>query len=124
MKILDTNYSLLEDTYNKSEGKTNNLAIALQNNILAMKEAIQKITAAFIIRNHMNDGAIAVNKKLSSYDGLFTKSLKRITSNKGDAPTVESTAKKAAQSALKAVGIDKKAQNNIKKVFTIKKKKR
>lgn len=126
MKVLDSNYAILENAYNKSEGKTNNLAIALENNILAVKEAIQKIVAAFVIRNHMNDGAIAVNKKLSNHDALFTKALERITSNKADViktETAASTAKKAANSVLKAVGINKKAQSNIKKAFTIKKKK-
>jgi hypothetical protein len=38
--------------------KTTTLAIALQNNILALKEGMQKVIASLIIQRHVNNGTI------------------------------------------------------------------
>jgi hypothetical protein len=38
--------------------KTTNLAIALQNNILALKEGMQKVIASLIIQRHVHNGTI------------------------------------------------------------------
>jgi hypothetical protein len=75
MEEIDLNMDRLQDAYDKSEGKVNNLAIAIQNNILAVKEGMQKIIAALVIQKHMNDGSLAVVKQNKSYDKMFTAAL-------------------------------------------------
>lgn len=40
------------------DNKTSALAIALQNNILALKEGMQKVIASLIIQRHVNNGTI------------------------------------------------------------------
>jgi hypothetical protein len=57
-------------TYN--ENYNNNLAIALQNNILAIKEGMQKILASLIIQKHMNNGVF----KMSSSTKTLTDSVR------------------------------------------------
>ncbi len=58
------------ETYNKNYN--NNLAIALQNNILAIKEGMQKIIASLIIQRHMNNGVF----KMSSGAKTLTDSIR------------------------------------------------
>lgn len=62
MEIYDSNLTKLQRTYDKSEGRVTNLAIAIQNNILAIKEGMQKIIAAAIIQSRMTKGVISVVK--------------------------------------------------------------
>ncbi len=71
MNEINANMDRLQNAYNKSEGKTNNLAIAIQNNILAVKEGMQKIIASLIIQRHMQDGNLTVVKQTKNYDTMF-----------------------------------------------------
>jgi hypothetical protein len=62
MEIYDSNLTKLQRSYDKSEGRVTNLAIAIQNNILAIKEGMQKIIAAAIVQSRMTKGAISIVK--------------------------------------------------------------
>lgn len=68
--------SSLEKKVGKSkvynENYNNNLAIALQNNILAIKEGMQKIIASLIIQKHMNNGVF----KMTSSNKTLTDSIR------------------------------------------------
>ena len=59
---LQSNLVKLQSSYDKSEGRVTNLAIAIQNNILAIKEGMQKIIAAAIVQSRMTKGAMSVVK--------------------------------------------------------------
>ena len=75
MATVDANMNRLQNAYNKSEGKVNNLAIAIENNILAVKEGMQKIIAAMVIQRHVSDGNLAVVKQTKNYDSLYKQAL-------------------------------------------------
>lgn len=75
MASVNANMNRLQDAYNKSEGKVNNLAIAIENNVLAVKEGMQKIIAALVIQGHMNDGNLTVVKQTKNYDTLYKQAL-------------------------------------------------
>jgi hypothetical protein len=60
MEVYDSNLVKLQNSYDKSEGRVTNLAIAIQNNILAIKEGMQKIIAAAIVQSRMTKGAMSV----------------------------------------------------------------
>jgi hypothetical protein len=62
MEVYDSNLMKLQRSYDKSEGRVTNLAIAIQNNILAIKEGMQKIIAAAIVQSRMTKGAISIVK--------------------------------------------------------------
>ena len=62
MEVYDSNLVKLQNSYDKSEGRVTNLAIAIQNNILAIKEGMQKIIAAAIVQSRMTKGAMSVVK--------------------------------------------------------------
>ena len=62
----------LKDTESKNKNYNNNLMIALQNNILAMKEGMQKIIASLIIQRHMNNGVF----KMTSGTKTLTDSIR------------------------------------------------
>ena len=62
MEVYDSNLVKLQRSYDKSEGRVTNLAIAIQNNILAIKEGMQKILAAAIVQSRMTKGAMSVVK--------------------------------------------------------------
>jgi hypothetical protein len=62
MEVYDSNLIKLQRSYDKSEGRVTNLAIAIQNNVLAIKEGMQKIIAAAIIQSRMTKGAMSVVK--------------------------------------------------------------
>ena len=62
MEVYDSNLVKLQNSYDKSEGRVTNLAIAIQNNILAVKEGMQKIIAAAIVQSRMTKGAMSVVK--------------------------------------------------------------
>lgn len=119
LAIMQTNYKKMEKEYNQSETKVNNLAVALQDKVLAIRESIQKIMAAIVVRGHMNDGALKVVKQLSNHDKMFSKALKKINSNDADAkPSASSATKAVAKAATKAI-----KKTFSKKTFSIKKKK-
>ena len=48
----------IDDNNNFKDNKTATLAIALQNNILALKEGMQKVIASLIIQRHVNNDTI------------------------------------------------------------------
>jgi hypothetical protein len=132
MNVLRQNYNVMEQEYSNSESKVNNLAVALQTNVLKIKEALQKVIAAMIIRGHMNDGALKVVKQISKHDKLFTKTMKKINSNDADSAkeSVQAAVKSVDKAVTNAVKTSTKAINkafsakNMKKTFSIKKKKR
>jgi hypothetical protein len=62
----DKNFVKLQRIYDKSEVQVTNLAIAIQNNILAIKEGMQKIIAAAIVQSRMTKGAMSVVKTTKS----------------------------------------------------------
>lgn len=62
----------LKDTESNNKNYNNNLMIALQNNILAMKEGMQKIIASLIIQRHMNNGVF----KMTSGTKTLTDSIR------------------------------------------------
>jgi len=71
MKVYDSNLIKMQRSYDKSDGRVTNLAIAIQNNILAIKEGMQKIIAAAIVQSRMTKGAISVVKtNKANYDGI------------------------------------------------------
>jgi archaellum component FlaC len=71
MNKVNANMDRLQDAYNKSEGKVNNLAVAIQNNILAIKEGMQKVIAGMMVQKHINDGNLTVVKQTKNYDTLY-----------------------------------------------------
>ena len=71
MRKVNANMDQLQDAYNKSEGKVNNLAIAIQNNILAIKEGMQKVVAGMMVQKHINDGNLTVVKQTRNYDKKY-----------------------------------------------------
>lgn len=78
MTEVNNNMDRLQDAYNKSEGKVNNLAVAIQNNILSIKEGMQKVIAAIVIQSHISDGNLTVVKQTTNYDNLFKQALSAV----------------------------------------------
>ena len=76
IKIADASYSVLDKKVNEADlyknNQNTNLAIAVQNNILAVKEGMQKIIASLIIQKHMNNGIL----KMSNSSKIFNDSLR------------------------------------------------
>ena len=74
--ILDASYNIINNKINSAEfykSKENaNLAIAIQNNILAVKESMQKVIASLVIQKHMNNGVL----KMTSTNKMFNDSLR------------------------------------------------
>lgn len=75
MNAIKNNSDQLQKEYDKSEGKVNNLAIAIQNNILAVKEGMQKIIGALVINNYIQDGGLRVVRQTKNYDDMYKKAL-------------------------------------------------
>jgi len=75
IKMTDASYNVLDKKVNEADlykNKQNtNLAIAIQNNILAVKEGMQKVIASLIIQKHMNNGIL----KMTNTNKLFNDSL-------------------------------------------------
>jgi hypothetical protein len=63
-------------TYNKN--RNNNLAIALQNNILAIKEGMQKIIASLIIQRHMNNGVFKMTSGTKTLTDSIREAMKKV----------------------------------------------
>jgi hypothetical protein len=55
-----------------------NLAIAIQNNILAVKEGMQKIIASLIIQKHMNNGVLKMTSGTKTLNDSLRQSLNKI----------------------------------------------
>ena len=55
-----------------------NLAIAIQNNILAVKEGMQKIIASLIIQKHMNNGVLKMTNGTKTLNDSLRVSLNKI----------------------------------------------
>jgi hypothetical protein len=76
IKMTDASYSVLDKKVNEADlyiNKQNtNLAIAIQNNILAVKEGMQKVVASLIIQKHMNNGVM----KMTNSSKIFNDSLR------------------------------------------------
>lgn len=64
------------ETYNKN--RNNNLAIALQNNILAIKEGMQKIIASLIIQRHMNNGVLKMTSGTKTLTDSIREAMKKV----------------------------------------------
>ncbi len=64
------------ETYNKN--RNNNLAIALQNNILAIKEGMQKIIASLIIQRHMNNGVFKMTSGTKTLTDSIREAMKKV----------------------------------------------
>ena len=78
MEVYDSNLVKLQSSYDKSEGRVTNLAIAIQNNILAIKEGMQKIIAAAIVQSRMTKGAMSVVKQTKSNLDLLKKTANKL----------------------------------------------
>jgi hypothetical protein len=72
----DASYNAIDERVNNADlykNKQNtNLAIAIQNNILAVKEGMQKIIASLIIQKHMTNGIM----KMTNSNKMFNDSLR------------------------------------------------
>ena len=64
------------------DNKPTNLAIAIQNNILAVKEAMMKIIAGLVIQTKMNNGALNVVSQTNAFQKNMTDSIKNLTNPK------------------------------------------
>jgi len=82
MKILDASYAELDKKVNNADlykNKQNtNLAIAIQNNVLAVKEGMQKIIASLIIQKHMNNGILKVTNNNRMLNDSIRESINKI----------------------------------------------
>ena len=55
-----------------------NLTIAIQNNILAVKEGMQKVIASLIIQKHMNNGVLKMTSGTKTLNDSLRESLNKI----------------------------------------------
>jgi hypothetical protein len=80
---INTNLTALKTRIDESDivkdNKPTNLAIAIQNNILAVKEAMMKIIAGLVVQTKMNNGAISVVSQTNAFQNEIDASLKNIT---------------------------------------------
>jgi hypothetical protein len=78
---INTNLTALKKKMDESDiikdNKPTNLAIAIQNNILAVKEAMMKMIAGLVIQTKMNNGALNV----VSQTNAFQQNISDITNN-------------------------------------------
>lgn len=76
---LNTNITALkkrmDDADIVKDNKPTNLAIAIQNNILAVKEAMMKIIAGLVIQTKMNNGALNVVSQTNAFQQNIENSL-------------------------------------------------
>ena len=83
IKKINDNLSALKTRIDESDivkdNKPTNLAIAIQNNILAVKEAMMKIIAGLVVQTKMNNGAINVVSQTNAFQNEIDTSLKNIT---------------------------------------------
>lgn len=67
----------LEDSNTKNKNYNNNLVVALQNNILAIKEGMQKIIASLIIQRHMNNGVFKMTSGTKTLTDSIREAIKK-----------------------------------------------
>ena len=72
----------MDDADIVKDNKPTNLAIAIQNNILAVKEAMMKIIAGLVIQTKMNNGALNVVSKTNAFQKNMTDSINNLTNPK------------------------------------------
>jgi hypothetical protein len=72
----------MDDADIVKDNKPTNLAIAIQNNILAVKEAMMKIIAGLVIQTKMNNGALNVVSQTNAFQKNMTDSIKNLTNPK------------------------------------------
>ena len=72
----------MDDADIVKDNKPTNLAIAIQNNILAVKEAMMKIIAGLVIQTKMNNGAINVVSQTNAFQKNMTDSINNLTNPK------------------------------------------
>jgi hypothetical protein len=72
----------MDDADIVKDNKPTNLAIAIQNNILAVKEAMMKIIAGLVIQTKMNNGALNVVSKTNAFQKNMTNSINNLINPK------------------------------------------
>jgi hypothetical protein len=75
MAVIKNNTDQLQKEYDKSEGKVDNLANAIQKNILAIRAGMQKVINSIMVNNHIRDGALTVIKNTKNYDKQYEKAI-------------------------------------------------
>ena len=78
MAVIKNNTDQLQKEYDKSEGKVDNLAIAIQKNILAIKAGMKKVVSSIMVNNYIRDGALAVVKNTKNYDKKYEKAINAV----------------------------------------------
>ena len=80
---INTNLTSLKNRMDNADivkdNKPTNLAIAIQNNILAVKEAMMKIIAGLVIQTKMNNGALNVVSQTNAFQKTMTDSINNLT---------------------------------------------
>jgi hypothetical protein len=78
---INTNLTALKKRMDDADivknNKPTNLAIAIQNNILAVKEAMMKIIAGLVVQTKMNNGALNVVSQTNAFQQGINDSLKK-----------------------------------------------
>jgi hypothetical protein len=78
---INTNLTALKKRMDDADivknNKPTNLAIAIQNNILAVKEAMMKIIAGLVVQTKMNNGALNVVSQTNAFQQSINDSLKK-----------------------------------------------
>ena len=78
---INTNLTALKNRIDNADivknNKPTNLAIAIQNNILAVKEAMMKIIAGLVVQTKMNNGALNVVSQTNAFQQGINDSLKK-----------------------------------------------
>jgi len=78
---INTNLTALKKRMDDADivknNKPTNLAIAIQNNILAVKEAMMKIIAGLVVQTKMNNGALNVVSQTTAFQQGIDDSLKK-----------------------------------------------
>jgi len=67
----------MDDADIVKDNKPTNLAIAIQNNILAVKEAMMKIIAGLVVQTKMNNGALSVVSQTNAFQQGINDSLSK-----------------------------------------------
>lgn len=72
----------MDDADIVKDNKPTNLAIAIQNNILAVKEAMMKIIAGLVIQTKMSNGAINVVSQTNAFQQNIDEAINKIVNKK------------------------------------------
>jgi len=74
----------MDDADIVKDNKPTNLAIAIQNNILAVKEAMMKIIAGLVIQTKMNNGALNVVSQTNAFQQNINNSINNLINEKAN----------------------------------------